>query len=414
MKKIAIFFGALMMLFLPLAFGAGTSAEKFSPGANVEITLLNQEPDPAEPGDSVEIRFNVENSGSEKANYVELELVPEFPFFLQPGENAIKYAGTLQSKQDGADSAIIKYKLLVDEDAVEGNNTLTLRYRFNNEAWRSIEDFEIEVQTHDAILVIESVKSEKATLEQGSSSLLTIALENQADSLLKDIVVSLDLDGTPFIPLGSGDSKSIKSIASRQKTIVQFNILIKPEAASGVYTLPINLSYADELGATYDKDVHVGLIVGSEPDISITLDDTGIYQSGSRGEIIVKVVNKGVADTKFVNVKLLPAETYRILSTNEIYLGNIDSDDFETAAFYIFVEGTGESMIVLPIELEYKDANNKDYKKRIDLSLSLYSSPEAKKFGFAQGNSKLGILLIVVIVAVGIYFYYRRRRKKKG
>ncbi|MCH8014624.1 MAG: hypothetical protein IH823_07605, partial [Candidatus Dadabacteria bacterium] len=96
----------------------------------------------------------------------------------------------------------------------------------------------------------------------------------------------------------------------------------------------------------------------------------------------------------------------------EVYLGNIDSDDFETADFDLFVKKTNERQITLPLILEYKDANNNDFKDSINLNLNLYSTSEAKKFGLKKRNKFVGILIITIIVGVGL-FYHRKYLKKK-
>jgi LPXTG-motif cell wall-anchored protein len=67
---------------------------------------------------------------------------------------------------------------------------------------------------------------------------------------------------------------------------------------------------------------------------------------------------------------------------------------------------------VLPLQVEYKDSNNKDYTEQIKIPLKLYSSAEAKKYGVNQGSSKVGILIILLIVGIGLFFYIRKRRKR--
>ena len=410
MKKILI--GILILIVLSLGVNAQVMT-KLSKYADVRVSFVNQEPDPAEPGKYVDVRFKFENNGPDQAKDVVIELLPEYPFSLDPGKSAIKKLGALHARQLGETAVIIKYKLRIDKNVVEGENELKLRYKFDGYGWIEPDNFNINIQTHDAILAVDAVSIDKKTLEPGSSGIVKIKLANKADSILKDIKVTLGLGDLPLVPIDSTNEKSIYKIDSRQSYEFEFKVLAKPNADSGVYNVPLSVSYLDELGKSYLKNVTIGLTIGAKPDLSITLDDSEIYESGKSGEIFVKIVNKGVTDIKFMNIKLMPSDNYRILSNEEVYIGNIDSDDYETADFELFIGGSKEKKVSLPVVLEYKDANNNDFKERIELMLDLYSASEAKKFGLKKGNGFVGNLVIVVIVVAGLFIYRKWRKHKK-
>jgi len=412
-NKTAVISWCILILLAVSANAATQSTQMPARTSQIEVTLINQEPDPAEPGNYVDARFKLDNNGSEEARNVEIEILPQYPFSLDPGREALRSAGTLQSMQRGDVGVIAKYRLRIDKNAVEGENEIKIRYRIDKGVWIEPEEFFIDVQTNDAILAINSVSVDKEFFEPGSSGILRIGIVNEADSLVKDVKARLDLGNIPFVPLGSTNEKSVYQIDARKTHEFSFELLAKPEAESGVYQVPLRISYSDELNKGYIKNGTIGIIVNAKPDLSITLDDSEIHQRGKSGDVVVKVVNKGVTDIKFVNMKLMASETYRILSTDEVYLGNIDSDDFETADFKLFVEKSNKDEVILPLILEYKDANNNDYEDQINLKLVLYSASEAKKFGLEKENGFVGILIVIVIVAVGIYYYRKRIRKKK-
>ena len=410
MKRILIVISVLIILSLSVNAQVMTKISKY---ADVRVSFVNQEPDPAEPGKYVDVRFKFENNGSDQAKDVVIELLPEYPFSLDPGKSTIKKLGALHARQLGETAVIIKYKLRIDKNAVEGENELKLRYKFDGYDWIEPDNFNINIQTHDAILAVDAVSIDKKTLEPGSSGIVKIKLANKADSILKNIKVTLGLGDLPLVPIDSTNEKSIYKIDSRQSYEFEFKVLAKPNADSGVYNVPLSVSYLDELGKSYLKNVTIGLTIGAKPDLSITLDDSEIYESGKSGEIFVKIVNKGVTDIKFMNIKLMPSDNYRILSNEEVYIGNIDSDDYETADFELFIRGGKEKEVSLPVVLEYKDANNNDFKERIGLTLTLYSAWEAKKFGLKKGNGFIGNIILVAIVVAGLFAYRKWRKHKK-
>ena len=408
-----IIFGFLLMILLAVYVSATQSTQKPASDYDIAVTMINQEPDPAEPGKYVDVRFKFDNNGTGEARDVEVEILPQYPFSLDPGSEALKKIGTLQSRQKGDVGVIVKYKLRVDKNAVEGENEIKIRYRIDKGVWIEPEEFFVKIQTHDAILSVDSVSVDKKTLEPGSSSAVKIKLSNKADSVLEDIKAKLNLGGLPFIPLGSTNEKSIYKIDSKGSYEFNFDLLANPEAKSGVYQVPLEIIYSDELGKRYIKNGTIGLIIGAKPDLSVTLDNSEIFEAGKSGEVVIKVVNKGVTDIKFANVKLMPSEDYRILSNDEDYLGNIDSDDYETAEFKIYVENKKQKNVILPIKLEYMDANNNQYKADMNVDMPLYSVSEAKKLGLVKGNGTVGFIIAVLIVVAGLFIYRRWRKRRK-
>ncbi len=412
MKKTLIL--SLCILFILAVFAeAKQSTQKPARTDDIAVTLISQIPDPAEPGSYVDIRFKFDNNGSGEANNVEAEILPKYPFSLYGETEKVKSLGTMQSRQKGDVGIIVKYRLRVDENAIEGKNEMGIRYRIDKGVWVEPEEFFVDVQTHDAILSVESVSIIRNMIEPGSSDNLHIRLLNNADSALKDIQVRLALANLPFVPLDSTNEKSIYKIDSKASHELSFKLLANPNAKAGVYQVPMDVSYSDELGKKYIKNSTIGIVVGSRPELSVTLDESEIYEKGKGGEIIVKVVNKGVTDIKFANVKIMHSPDYKILSSNEVYLGNIDSDDFETAGFRIFVNNAKEDWINVPLSLEYKDANNDGYKDNVNLKLDIYSASDAKKFGLKKGSGVIGNIIVLIIVAVGLFYYIRFRKKKK-
>ena len=413
MKK-TIFILFFIVIFICSTIGAAKQTTNRPSGNDVAVTLINQEPDPAEPGEYVALRFKFDNNGTDEARNVEVELLPNYPFSLDPDTEAVKKVGTLQSMQRGDVGVIIKYRVRIDRNAIEGENDVKLRYRINNDAWIEPKEFKVDIRTRDAILSVENILIGKDSFEPGSKNNVKIILSNKADSVLRDIKAKLDLGNLPFVPLGSTNEKSVYQIGPRENHEFNFNLLTNPDADAGYYQVPLKISFADELGKSYITNGTIGFIVGAKPEISITLDESKIFESGKSGDIVVKVVNKGVTNIKFVNLKLTHSNDYEILSNDETYVGNIDSDNFETADFKLFMKKTKNKQIKIPLIIEYKDANNNNFRQNIELNLNLYTSSEAKEFGLKQGNGYIGVVIILAIVGIGLFYYRRNSKKKKA
>lgn len=405
-----ILLGILMGVFIAIAMSVNAQSYlRIDPIVN--LSLIKQEPDPAGPGTQVELRFRVENRGGLLAKDVQLEFIPEYPFSLRPAESPIKDVGTLESFQKGNDGAIATYKLLIDKDAPDGEHEVKFRYREGQSGtWAVFDPFVVRVRSHVAIIGITKVSSVPASIGPGDKAKLSIEMKNFATSLLKDIQVRLDLSATSLNPSGFSNELVISSIAPQGMAKAEFDLIANPNAQSGIEKIPIFLTYSDATGKNYSKANTISMVVGDVPDISVTLDSTDIYTKGAMGNVVIRVVNKGTTDVKFMNVRLQKIEHAEIIGAQESYVGNLDSDDFSTAEFRLYLKDA-KDMVKIPVVVEYKDANNNNYLKESSLNLKLYSSSEAKKIT-NQGNGSL-LWIVLLIAAVGGFFLYRRWKKRK-
>ena len=70
-----------------------------------------------------------------------------------------------------------KYRVKVDENAVEGDNEIEIRYTSSMfSGYVKLDPFTLDIQTDDAIISVESVKSTPEKLVPGGTGYLTIKL----------------------------------------------------------------------------------------------------------------------------------------------------------------------------------------------------------------------------------------------
>ncbi len=387
----------------------------FGYGSKIIVSLSKQEPDPVEPGKEVEVSFKLDNNGTAAGNVV-FEILPEYPFSIPPGQSSSNYIGTLGTSQYGKYSVTLKYKLEVAQDAADNNYKIKARYKVDNyDSWITVSDFVMKVQSTDAILAVDKILNMPQPAAPGQRTKLTINLKNYANSLLKNIKVSLSLAGTsdnkiPFSPIGSTNEKVISYIEPQASANVDFDLLVDSDATSKAYKVPLNVGYSDALNKNYSKSSLITLVVGAEPDLGLALERTDVYTTDSTGSAVLRLVNKGPVDIKFLNVKVLQNENVTVIGGNEIYIGKLDSDDFSTAEFKVYLKG--KDSVKIPVEVTYKDTNGNNYKERKEVEIRLYSSSEAKNFGVKKSSQFTWIVLAVLIIGAA-YYYYRRRSRKK-
>ncbi len=295
--KSVLAFSVLMVLVI--VSSAFVTAE-VTPQPNIQVTLLNQDPDPVKQGDVVEVRFKIENTGIATADSVQVQIDPDYPFSLYSGKS-IRDIGKLRAGQTGADAAIVDYKLKVDKEAVEGDNEIELKVKMGDAAWQAYDedDFLIDVEEYEF------------------------------------------------------------------------------------------------------------------PEIKVYVKDSTINRAGQIGEVVIEIANTNQEDVKFLQINLLQSEDYELISASDyVYIGDVDSDDTETEEFEIYVNPGVKEDLILPVQLEYQDTNEKAYKEEYMLKLRLFGPEDAKKLGLAKGSNFVAIGIVVLALIIAGYFYWKRKKKR--
>ena len=105
---------------------------------------------------------------------------------------------------------------------------------------------------------------------------------------------------------------------------------------------------------------------------------------------------------------LKESNDYKIVSSSQAYIGKIDSDDYDTATFRIYLKRLKDNRAEIPVSYEYMDGNNRKYSVDGSLTLEVYSASELGK-----GGGSAGIIIFAIIVIAIVYFFYRRWHKKR-
>lgn len=379
----------------------------------IQVTLVNQRPDPVGPGEIVEVRFKFENRGGENAEDITVELLPDYPFSLYTDEDAVKQIGSIYGRQIGKTGVIVKYKLRVDENAIEGENDLELRYRISNFPWIKLDPFKIDIQTEDAILSVEDVRTKTDTIKPGEKGTVDITLWNMADSLLKDIKVKLNLDDVPFVAIESTNEKTIKKLDSGEEIKLEFKIMAEADAESKVYKLPLKISYSDELGTKYSINSSTGLLVYSEPKLQVDIEKSNLLQKDPVGVVVFSIANIGPSKINYLNIEVLPSNDYMVIPDSSIYVGNLDPDDYESAEFTIHVLNPKLKEVPLKLLITYKNAYNEDESKTKTIYLKLFSKVEAVKMGLREKSKGIGIAITIIIIVLGLLGYLKWKKMVK-
>lgn len=266
-------------------------------------------------------------------------------------------------------------------------------------------------------LTISSVTSNPAQIQPGETTTLSLNIKNDLNEEIENVIITLGLNNPasqlPFAPYQSSSSVRIDNINDGESERASFNLLAFSDAASGTYLIPVHATYNLEGNTTLIPPADLGVVsitINAKPDIQTSAQNPVLIK-GMEGKITLKIVNSGLGASKFLSISLGQVTGLQITDSNNVYIGNIDSNDFDTSDFNIFVSKTAPSIINLPVEITYTDsANNKRTENQI-VSLKTYTSQEAINLGLIKKNNSIWIIVLIISV-VAAYLIYRKIRKR--
>jgi len=399
----------VLVLFI-LSAGFVWAAEK--PGG-VKITLINQEPDPVGPGEYLTLRFKIENLGTKPISNLYVKLDPSYPFSLDNPEDAIKFVGNLWGGLEGDYGVVVKYSVRVADDAAEGVNKIRLEYKSDeSNLWTELE-FDVNVRAIFDQVFVKEIDVEPEVIHAGDEANITFTLVNLGDTTMKDITLGLDFTSAsiPFVPYTELSEKRIKTLKPGQVGKLRFRIRADPNADSKLYKIPVTLQYTDMINNKYTKSDVLGLEIGGKPSLLVELEESAVLTPGSTGEIVISIVNNGETDVKFLEVVVGESEEYVLIEGATQYIGNLDSDDYETVKVKLHLR-SNSTRFELPVSLRYKDSLGNSYTHTATLKVPFFTSEEAIKYGLVKKSRTTGALVTIVIIVVGllIYRFFKRRR----
>lgn len=263
-------------------------------------------------------------------------------------------------------------------------------------------------------MTINSVSTNPERINPGQRVTVYIEIENKLNSDVQDVSLKLELEETPFSPYQSSSEVSFDEIEEDEDKEARFELIADSEAESGAYKIPVKISYKIN---NEDKETSglISLIINANPEIEVFSEDS-ILIKGKNTELAVKIVNSGLGSAKLLSLELEPVSGIKILGNSNIYVGDIDSDDFDTVSFKISINENAPSVIHQPVKIKYRDSRNSNIEENKNLELKLYTEKQAQQIGLIKKNNT-GIITGGVITIIVLYIIYRKiknagKRKK--
>jgi hypothetical protein len=201
---------------------------------NLDVSLLNQDPYPAIPGEYVDIVFQVDGVANSECNTIYFELLENYPLQFDPyTTNLITIeSGTYQRKFQSF--LIAPYKVRIDENALNGDTPIEIRFKHGGEGYQ-IKEFNLNVEDSRADFEVYIQEYDHSTKE------ITFEILNIAESDILSLTIEIPRQNNLEI-IGS-KTNIVGDLDANEYTTANFKAIPKEGE------IKINLMYTDQSGA---------------------------------------------------------------------------------------------------------------------------------------------------------------------
>jgi len=369
---------------------------------NINVEKMTTEPSPLKVGQYADIQFKVVNTGTEDAENVTVEFTENYPFSIDPDNDKKWRISALET----GDTYQFRMQTRVDPNALQGDENLEFRTSTDKRSSRT-HLLPVQVKADDDGLVIDNVEFPEK-VRSGTSRTMKFTVENTAKAYFRNIELSLNPGrNTPIVTSGTS-GKRINQIAPGEKRNLSFNLNIGQSSENGVYSIPLNLNYENEAGASLQKQESTGIVVGGTPNIELGINNEGRINAGSTGTVTLRLVNRGEGTAKFVKIQTQESQEYEILSGGNVYLGDMNPDDYQTAELELYANQSADQATI-PVEITYQE-NGEEKTTTQQANLNIVTSEERGLYSENSGNSILPIAAVILVVIGGTIYYWRKKR----
>jgi len=215
---------------------------------DLEVSLLNQDPYPAIPGDYVKVVFEIDGLQNLDCGTITFGIKEDYPVYLDPNiVNPIKInSGTYQ--RNYGSFYLAPYKLRIDENALDGENPIEVYYSNSIGATTTlIQEFNITVEDIRANFEI-TIKDYDST-----SNTLTLEILNIGKSDIE--ALTLEIPNQENINIKGSYRNIIGDLDSNDYTTANFEAIPKDGEImlSVIYTDSINVRRNLQKTVTFDS-----------------------------------------------------------------------------------------------------------------------------------------------------------------
>lgn len=243
----------LFFIFFNLNLVFASADPQLSGECSLGITMINQDPYPAIPGEYVNVVFQISGVSSGQCDGARFELIQDYPFFLDD-DDGLRILDDSTYIKDYNNDWMIAYKIRVDENALDGTTILTVHYSPGNSDSGSYIEKKFDIEIEDSRTNFDAV------IQETTDSETAIAIANIGKYTANSVVVRIP-EQDYFKATGTS-GQMVGNLEAGDYTIVNFALTRIPSKNQEDNTLKFDIYYTDGLGLR--RTVNMEISLGSE------------------------------------------------------------------------------------------------------------------------------------------------------
>jgi len=146
MKRGAKYLLILPILIINIAYVSAMACD-------LSVSMINQDPYPATPGDYVKVVFQVDGVDNPECGKIYFDLIEKYPLVFDPGQSNEIVINSVDYKKDFKSSLIAPYKIRVDSNALDGDNPIEVKYKYANNQNYETSEFNLNIKNSAALIL---------------------------------------------------------------------------------------------------------------------------------------------------------------------------------------------------------------------------------------------------------------------
>ncbi|WP_338102458.1 hypothetical protein [Methanolapillus millepedarum] len=376
----------------------------------IKVTVIDQDPYPAQPGQQFRLWVQAENVGSGTINNITLQVNASYPFSISSG-NATKTYSDLYS----GSKVYNEFFLYVDQNATNGPQNLSIRYQVDGGNW-IVTNFTVYIggiinMDNQGTLIIENVTSNPEAFMPGDEGIIWVTLKNNATpqqsatgnktNISNARIQSADLYSPEELVVTSTALYDLGIIAPGDTIRLPFRVTIPEGTPDGTYLLTLNVT-----GSSYEYNI--------KRNIEVTVDSTGIKAIPSKEpkmngtDVVVEIDIVNYHQGTIRGVVVIPELEGVDFYPAEYFIGEMKPDDLYTAKFTVKQNGSKINETAAITSVYYNGNNLHEDETNVKINASAAS-------GLTGGVSWTTYLIIavaiIIVAAVGAHLYLKKKKE---
>jgi hypothetical protein len=239
-------------------------------------------------------------------------------------------------------------------------------------------------------------------LRAGETTKFRVSVGNVGGGTARQVTVNLN--ATAPLTVLKSSSTYLGDMSGQKSETLTWELYVDSAATPKAYTIPVEIRYTDRDGTAQTSGKALGVKVQGSPQVLVNVDSFDDLKGGMAGKVTLSVANRGFVEAKFLSLSLSDTDQYTVTSKNDVYIGNLASDDFQSEDFKVSVKDGVRGKVPLKAKVEYTEENNNQVHSDEATVYINVLSPDEYEAAHPSANGTqqlLGALVLIPALIVG-------------